>query len=234
MAELVNRIESGGIAPIQEDPEIKGFKGFIKAYKSDILGALTVFAVNIIFSLFGLLNLAFGENMIWLGIILYVLFLGAYGVFLFLSGKGTSHIAYNAKRLNSVNLVAGRRVPKYKKRMEYHACKGYLIGLAGSIPLLLLGIISLFLPMSGGAYNGLAVVMRILYSIFFTPFTWFEGVNSIHVAVLMFGTILNVLIYGISYQLYGMKMQFQQEMIEDEMRRRHEDFDKDGSDKIDV
>lgn len=227
-------------APLQEDEretqsEFSGNadpkNGIWKQIAPSVKTLILAFFLEEVFSLFSISSLAFRENMMWLSIILYILFLGITGAALFIVAKNTSYRDNNVIRLNEIRRKRGEQISKYRFLAEYRKYKGYLLGLALSLPLILFVLLSF--AFTGGAASNFAAAVRFIFCLFFVPVSY-VNIGAPLAWLVLIGVVFNVLIFGISYQLMGRRMQRQQEHIRETMRAIHGHFDQDGSDKIDI
>ncbi len=181
-------------------------KKFFKGALPLITGAATLFAMQLVFSLFSLSATALMDARPTLSFILFVLFYASTFVFVYFLGSSAAYTDFNVRKNNALRIKNGEAVEDYKLLREYRPWKGFAMGALSLLPLVLSVLLSLLI-----GSEGFYAVVRLCFVLYYMPFHAATG--SMSVLPMLLACIPVSAICGAGYLIRGYKLQAQQEKL---------------------
>ncbi len=177
------------------------FKDFFKGITPLLKLALTLLAFQVILSMFGM-SLLLLDGRRALQVVLFVLFFGALGAFMYVLGSSAAYTDYNMLKNNGLRKKNGETVPLYRTYSEYRWYKGAVAGLLSVLPLIMLVVLYAIFPQQ----NGFSVAARLCYFIYYAPVELVGG-NATY--AMLYTAPLAAIVPGITYVLRARKLHIQ-------------------------
>lgn len=193
-------------------------KKFYNTFKPSINYILLMFVIQLILSFISMMGL-YMEEYPSIQFIFSLLIIITYVMMGIVFGRSAASSDYKKTRILETRKRNGEILTRADKMSGYSNYKGYILGLISAFPLFLLLLICV--PMGDDVID-LAATIRIMYFMFYLPIG--SITTSIHIAVLFYAIPANALIMGLFYNLYGIRLIKQREIIQQEAKKNKSNF----------